>query len=222
MTTIQDTSPLSTFLNPAKSGSTGSSAIDETQNRFLSMLVAQMKNQDPLNPLDNAQVTSQMAQLSTVQGISDLNKTMQTLADSFNTAQMSQAANLIGHAVLVPGNTVLPEAGKNIVGVNLPNSVDSLTVTIKDAGGLTIRTLNLGSQSYGDHLFAWDGLKDDGTAATGGSYQFSVNAVQGGKPVDAQTLSAGQVNGVLRNGSAVQLDVDTVGTVNYTDVRQIL
>jgi flagellar basal-body rod modification protein FlgD len=208
-------------MNSTQSAASGS-AIDETQNRFLSMLVAQMKNQDPLNPLDNAQVTSQMAQLSTVQGISDLNKSMQSLLDSFGTAQMSQAANLIGHAVLMPGNAVSPDAGRNVIGVNLPNSVDSLVVTVRDSLGQPVRTLNLGSQSYGDQLFSWDGLKDDGTAAASGAYQFSIDAVQGGKAVEATALSVGQVFGVLREGANVQLNVDGLGAVNYTDVRQIL
>jgi len=77
-----------------------------TEERFLTLLVAQMKNQDPLNPLDNAQVTSQLAQLSTVSGIDKLNATLQTLAGSFAQAQSLQAAVLIGHDVLVEGNAL--------------------------------------------------------------------------------------------------------------------
>jgi flagellar basal-body rod modification protein FlgD len=222
MSTVQNTSALSAFTNTSQASSATSSTVSDIQNRFLSMLVAQMKNQDPLNPLDNAEVTSQMAQLSTVQGISDLNTSMQALADSLGAGQMSQAANLIGHGVLVPGNNVAPGAGYNVIGMNLPNSADQVKVTIQDATGQTVRTMNLGSQSYGDHLFTWDGLTDNGSQAADGAYQFSVSAVQGGNAMDATTLSVGQVNGVLRNGMDIQLQVDSVGAVNYADVRQIL
>jgi flagellar basal-body rod modification protein FlgD len=225
MSTVQNTSALSAFMNATQASSTGATSgntASDIQNRFLSMLVAQMKNQDPLNPLDNAQVTSQMAQLSTVQGITDLNTSMQALADSLGAGQMAQAANLIGHGVLVPGNNVAPSAGYNVIGMNLPNSADQVKVAIQDATGQTVRTMNLGSQSYGDHLFTWDGLTDNGSQAANGVYQFSVSAVQGGNAMDATTLSVGQVNGVLRNGTDIQLQVDSVGAVKYADVRQIL
>jgi flagellar basal-body rod modification protein FlgD len=222
MSSVQDVSALSSFLNASKTSAASTDSVSETQNRFLSMLVAQMKNQDPLNPLDNAQVTSQMAQLSTVQGISDLNKSMQALADSLGAGQLAQAANLIGHGVLVPGNSVGPGAGHNLVGMSLPSSADQVIVTIQNGAGQTVRTMNLGAQSYGDHLFSWDGVTDNGSQAADGAYQFSISAVQGGKAMDAQALSAGQVQGVLRNGADIQLQVDNVGAVNYADVRQIL
>ncbi len=94
MTTVQDTSNVSSLFGASASASTKTSS-EETTDRFLSLLVAQMKNQDPLNPLDNAQVTSQMAQLSTVQGIENMNSTLQALASSMGVNQMSQAASLI-------------------------------------------------------------------------------------------------------------------------------
>ena len=222
MSTVQNNPALSAFLNAGQASSTGNGSVSETQNRFLSMLVAQMKNQDPMNPLDNAQVTSQMAQLSTVQGINDLNKSMQALADSLGAGQMAQAANLIGHGVLVPGNNVAPSAGYNVIGMTLPNSADQLTVTIQDAAGQTVRSMSLGPQSYGDHLFTWDGLTDSGSQAANGAYTFRIDAVQGGNSIDATALSVGQVNGVLRNGADIQLQVDSAGAVNYADVRQIM
>ena len=222
MTTVDNASPLTSFLNAGQASAASNSAVSDVQNRFLSMLVAQMKNQDPLNPLDNAQVTSQMAQLSTVQGISDLNKNMQALADSLGAGQMAQAANLIGHGVLVAGNSVAPSPGRNVIGMNLPSSADQVVVSIQDASGQTVRTINLGAQSYGDHLFSWDGLTDSGSQAPDGAYKFSISAVQGGQATDATALSVGQVQGVLRNGADIQLQVDSVGAVNYTDVRQIM
>src|SRR3990167_8083696 len=91
------------FNAKAGAAATASTAAD-TQDRFLKLLVTQMKNQDPLNPMDNAQVTSQMAQLSTVTGIDKLNVTLQALSDSMASSQSLQAASMIGYGVLVPGN----------------------------------------------------------------------------------------------------------------------
>src|SRR4030065_346047 len=110
MSTVQDASSVSSLFG-AGTTAAASSTVQETEDRFLALLVAQMKNQDPLNPLDNAEVTSQMAQLSTVQGIEDMNATLEALSASMGVNQMAQAANLIGSAVLVPGNRISPVQG---------------------------------------------------------------------------------------------------------------
>src|SRR5512139_3712212 len=115
MSTVQDASNVSSLFGPGAAASSKNSTA-ETKDRFLSLLVAQMKNQDPLNPLDNAQVTSQMAQLSTVQGIEDMNSKLAALASSLGTNQMAQAANLIGRGVLVPGNSIGPTQVDNVMG----------------------------------------------------------------------------------------------------------
>lgn len=225
MSTVQNNAALSAFLNAGSASSASSSASNSAsniQNQFLTMLAAQMKNQDPLNPMDNAEVTSQMAQLSTVQGITDLNTTMQTLAGSLGAGQIGQAANLIGHGVVVPGNSVSPTAGYNEIGMTLPSAASQVVVTIQDATGQTVRTMNLGAQPSGDQFFNWDGMTDSGTPAPSGAYHFSINAQQGGSAIDAVPLSAGQVNGVLLNGTTIQLQVDSVGAVNYSDVHQIM
>src|SRR3569832_1271514 len=101
MSTVQDTSNVNSLFGASASTSSKSSVAD-TQNRFLSLLVAQMKNQDPLNPLDNTQVTNQMAQLSSVQGIENMNSSLQTKTANQRTNQKTQAASLIGRTVLVP------------------------------------------------------------------------------------------------------------------------
>ena len=136
--------------------------------------------------------------------------------------QSLQAASLIGHSVLVPGNSVAAGCGLQRDRHDPPQLADQVSVTIQDAGGRTVRTIGLGSQSYGDHLFTWDGLTDSGSQAASGAYTFKINAVQGGNAIDATALSVGQVNGVLRNGADVQLQVDSVGAVNYADVRRIM
>jgi len=218
MSTVQDASSVSSLLGavaPSKSSSA------DTQNRFLSLLVAQMKNQDPLNPLDNAQVTSQMAQLSTVQGIEKMNSSLQALAASMGTNQMSQAASLIGRDVLVPGNTVSPAQPQAVMGFDLSRAADDVTVSIKDAAGNLVRKLDLGARNLGVNVVAWDGLTANGTAAPAGAYSFTVDAVQGGQAVSNTALNLGLVNSVSQNAQGVQLNLAGNTSVGYADVRQI-
>ena len=105
MSTIQDATTIKSVCTYGTKN-TAKSAADDVQDRFLKLLVTQMKNQDPLNPLDNAQVTTQLAQISTVNGIEKLNATIEAMASSFTSGQSLQAATMIGKDVLVPGSTL--------------------------------------------------------------------------------------------------------------------
>ena len=177
-TSVQGTS--STTATTAASATTASQ-MAATQDRFLKLLVTQLKNQDPLNPMDNAAVTSQMAQLSTVSGIDQLNSTVQALSDSMAASQSLQATSMIGHAALVPGSQIDLLKGQSDAAVELTQPADKLTVTITDAKGNIVRTLQLGSQDAGMVNFQWDGKDDTGAAVADGSYKFSAKAVLGGK-----------------------------------------
>src|ERR1017187_4426245 len=118
--------------NKAASPANASEAGPNTQDRFLKLLVTQMKNQDPLNPMDNAQVTSQMAQLSTVSGIDKVNSTLKALTDSMSAGQALSATGMIGHGALVPGSTVELKSGKAVAGLDLSQGADSVKVSIQD------------------------------------------------------------------------------------------
>jgi flagellar basal-body rod modification protein FlgD len=222
MTTIQNTSSASSLLGTGtSSASAAAGSAADTQNRFLNLLVAQMKNQDPLNPLDNAAVTSQMAQLSTVQGIDNMNASLKALSASMGTNQMSQAAGLIGHDVLVPGNVVSTAQPQNVMGFELTSPADNVTVSVNDASGNPVRTLNLGPRSIGVGAVAWDGLTDTGAAAGAGAYTFSINATQAGQDVSSTALNLGAVNSVSQNSQGVQLNLAGNTSVGYADIRQI-
>jgi flagellar basal-body rod modification protein FlgD len=113
--------------------------------------------QDPLNPMDNAQVTSQLAQISTVDGISKLNSTLEKLTESSSDAQHLQAAALVGHAVLVEGSKLELLKGQSMGGVELTAPADRVAVTIKDASGLVVRELESRRRKQVSPSFAWDG-----------------------------------------------------------------
>jgi flagellar basal-body rod modification protein FlgD len=204
--------------------STGTTTATELNDRFLKLLVAQMNNQDPLNPLDNAQVTSQMAQINTVSGINNLNTTVTQLLSQFNTLASMQAAQLTGHNVLVEGNTLSIGAagGTATGGVSLSTPADTVTVDIKDAAGNTVRELQLGKQDAGVTRFDWDGKLANGDSAPAGSYTISVTAKAGSTAVPATALASRQVTGVTTNNGSVQLVLAGGGSVAYTDIKQIL
>jgi flagellar basal-body rod modification protein FlgD len=200
---------------------TAKTTTEEAQDRFLTLLVTQMKNQDPLNPMDNAAVTSQLAQLSTVTGIEKLNASVTAMSANFQSAQNLQAANMIGHGVIAPGSTIGLKDGKAIFGVELPQAADRVDLIIKDASGVTIRTMNVGVVPAGVNTMTWDGKTDVGTAAPNGVYSFSVNANSGDKKLDAINLSFGIVSSITSTPQGVRLSVDSGSDIAMSEVRQI-
>ncbi len=197
------------------------STVADTQNQFLNLLVTQMKNQDPLNPMDNAQVTSQLAQLSTVTGINQLNAAVATLSTNMIAGQNLQAANMIGHGVIAPGSAISLSSGKSIYGIDLVQGADKVDVTIKNAAGATVKTISLGSTASGLNQLTWDGSTDAGGVAADGQYTFSVAATSAGKAVDATALSFGLVSSVTSNAQGVKLSVANIGDINMADIRKI-
>lgn len=211
-------------LNASSSATsaTNASSVASTQDRFLKLLVTQMKNQDPLNPMDNAQVTSQMAQLSTVTGIDKLNVTLQALSNSMTSNQSLQAATMIGHGVLVPGSGVDLSGGIGYGGIDLAQSVDKVDIAIYDQAGALVRNIQLGAQPAGVVNWQWDGLSNTGASVADGSYTFAVNTTQAGNAVAATALQFGMVNSVTQGTQGVALRVGQLGGVALSQVRQIL
>lgn len=232
LTAMNGTSSSSSTSN--SSGLTDNSP-DAIQNRFLTLLMAQMKNQDPNNPMDNSQLTSQMAQLSTVSGISQLNSTLATLMGNLNSSQALSSANMIGHSVLAPGNgiqltsdTTKDASGNDVTkqravfGVNLATSASSVVVTIKDSTGAVVRTMDLGTQPAGAVPVIWDGTNDANAKAADGNYTFTVTASNNGTSVNATALAFGTVASVSTASDGIKLNVSNIGTIKPTDVVQIL
>ena len=209
-------------LSSSTSATTKKTAAEEQQDRFLTLLVTQLKNQDPLNPMDNAQMTSQMAQMSTVSGIERLNTTLNSLVDNIGTSQSMQAASMIGKGVLVPGSNLTLSEGAAYGGINLESAADQVTLKIKDSGGNVIQTEKLGAHEAGVFNIGWDGVLADGTTAPAGKYTFSVEAIQGGNAVTATALQIGTVSALVRSSNGFLLDLGSLGTVDFNDVQQIL
>jgi flagellar basal-body rod modification protein FlgD len=218
MNTIQDTTAAAGSAAPAA----GASGTGEIQDRFLKLLVTQMKNQDPLNPLDNAQVTSQLAQINTVNGIEKLNGTLSNLSTSFLAGQSLQSAALIGRSVLADGNRIVYAGTKVTSGAELAQPADRVTVTIADAAGNAVRTMELGPQQAGTARFEWDGLNDAGARLPEGAYTARIAAQRGGQPVTAVPLAIGRVSSVTFGNEGLRLDVDGIGAIQLAQIKRIL
>jgi flagellar basal-body rod modification protein FlgD len=195
------------------------STTEETSDRFLTMLVAQMQNQDPLNPLDNAQVTSQMAQLSTVQGIDKMNDTMAAMLSQI---QGMQAANLAGREVLVAGNGLRVSEGGGARGAyELPRGADSITIEIRNSANEVIASIPQGAKTSGMQTFQWDG-KIDGKAVPPGQYTFGVSGTLAGKPINPDTFTVDGVAAVIPNASGVRLSMASGATLTMDAIKAIL
>lgn len=209
-------------IGGGSSTKTATSTTADTENRFLTLLMTQIKNQDPLNPLDNAQVTTQLAQLNTVNGIEKLNSTLSTLLDGYNEAQAMQAAGIIGKNVMVAGNNLPLASGQAVAGAALDSKADKVTLTIKDASGKVVQTEELGAKDAGTFYFAWDGKDAAGNVMKDGNYTFSVDATAAGKKVTASAMQIGTVSAVVRSSNGFLLDLGAFGDVAFKDVQQIL
>lgn len=222
-TTVQNTSNnvSQALLDSVNGTKAKTDTTQEAQDRFMTLLVTQMKNQDPLNPMDNAQVTSQMAQLSTVSGINKLNSTVESLMRSLQMGQSYQASNMIGRQVLVAGNTVSNAGEGGYFGVDLPIGADKLAVEIKNSAGTTVRTLEFGAHAAGSFPLSWDGHAADGSIAPNGTYQFNITATVGGQSVEATRLSFAEVKSVSNGKEGVRLNLNNLSSVNMTEVKEI-
>ena len=226
------TQDLMTAVNSKKTTAADGSVQADT-DKFMTLLVTQLKNQDPLNPLDNAQITSQLAQLSTVTGVNKLNTTLESLKASYQASESLQAANMIGHGVLVEGDFAKLSGGKAILGVDLASPADKVQVIITDPRtGKDVDVIDLGATAAGVVPLAWDGVPDAARldaegkpqALADGKYTFRVVATRGGEKItDAKSLAFDSVSSVTTSAKdGVKLNLPTKGVVSMADIRQIL
>ena len=198
--------------------SAGTSAKDQS-DRFLKLLVAQLNNQDPMNPMDNSQMTSQIAQINTVSGIQQLNDSIQSMANQYTSMQVMQGAAMIGHQVLASGNTMSVNAGVGTAAVNLDADASSVKVQVLTAGGQIVDQFDMGSQTAGTHNIQWDASKYTGS----GTLTFSVTAKQGTAPVSSTTMVRDTIASVGTDASnAMSLTLKSGSAIKYDAIKSIL
>lgn len=208
-----------TALNP-KTNTTATVAAKnaaDTQDRFLKLLVAQMQNQDPMNPMDNGQVTSQMAQIQTVSGISTLDTSIKSLSTQFGQMQALQSVGLVGHDVSVASKRLNVRAGVGEGSYELASAADKVKLEILSPAGSVIDTVQLGAQGTGRQNFSWPSDKYDASA----KLNFRITASQGAGVVPATTFALDKVVAVNTSGAKLQLQLQNLGLVDYSAVTTI-
>lgn len=212
------------FSNLNKTSGTGTSGTSTTatddpgsQDRFLKLLITQIQNQDPLKPMDNAQVTSQIAQINTVTGIEKLNTTVQGLSGQFSQLQALQSASLVGRDVVVPGNVLDIDGGVGQGGFELSGAADAVKVEVLSPSGAVIDTFALGALGSGSHSFNWPA----GTATNDSALRFKVTATSGSVTSTPTLLMRDRVNAINTSGSTLNLELQNGGSVPYSSVRAL-
>lgn len=195
--------------------STMTTNSNDQQDRFLKLLVAQLNNQDPTNPLDNAQITSQIAQINTVTGINQLNDTVKSLASQFNATQQIQGATMIGRDVLSTGSALNVTKSLGQGAVDLSADADQVMVQVLTPGDKVIETVNLGALKAGRNNFSIDTKAYQNTT----DLSFKVVATANNKAVAATTLQRDTVNAI---GSDLSLSLNSGTTIKYDAVKAIL
>ena len=207
----------------ATNSATGGKALGK--DAFLQLLVTQLKNQNPLDPQDNSAFVAQLAQFSSLEGITTLNSTVSSLAGNYNSSQALQASSLVGRNVIVQTNTVqLDDPSKGMTGsVSVPSSIAGGTVSITDSSGTVVRTLDLGSRAAGSASFTWDGKDKDGNLVKTGTYTVKANASINGTSTDMATYLPATVNSVTisQTGGELMLNLSGKGTVALSKVQTI-
>ena len=201
----------------AAASSLASASDAGSQDRFLKLLVTQLQNQDPLSPMDNAELTSQIAQINTVTGIANLNTSVQALSGQFLQMQTLQGASLIGKDVIVPGNKLDITDGVGQGGFELAAAADSVKVEVLNAAGTVVDTVQLGASNAGVNGFNWvSGKYDNSSGLT-----FRVTATSGATKLDTTLLMRDTVNAVSTSGNSLTLELDRSGSTPYSSVKAI-
>jgi flagellar basal-body rod modification protein FlgD len=171
-------------------------------NTFLTLLVTQLKNQDPLNPMDNAQFTSQIAQFSQLEQQIKSNSYLASLNQTQQLTEQNLAASAIGREGLIQGSVVgLPTQGNANFGYKLSDAAAKVTITISDANGNVVKTLD-GDGTAGPHLISWDGSNNDGDQVDAGQYKVSIKATDAnGATVAGATYTYGVITEAAMDGS---------------------
>jgi len=194
------------------------------QGDFLKLMTTQLKNQDPMSPMDNKDFMAQMAQFTSASGIQDLNSSFKSFAQSMQKDQALRASSLVGHDVVVDSDSGrLPQDGTLDGTVTVPQAVDNLTVAIVDAAGQTVRKLDLGGQPAGQASFSWNGLNGDGQAMPSGTYKIAAQTSVNGSPVSLKTQAQARVNSISMSGAgeSPRLNLEGLGQLSLSAVRQV-
>ncbi|ACX96597.1 flagellar hook assembly protein FlgD [Halothiobacillus neapolitanus] len=215
------------------SGTSGNGAESLDMNSFMKLLTTQLQNQDPTNPTDNSQMIAQLAQFSSLQGISQLNTTVNGFQSTLQSSQIMQAAALVGKAAIVKGDTAhmynstaadgTTKASGILGAVDIPTGATSVSVSITNASGQVVDTQSVPVSGSARPTFSWDGTMPDGSVAPAGAYTVTANASVNGQGQAAQTYVGAVISSVGVTSSGPQLNLDGgLPPAKLSDVVEII
>ncbi|NIF29423.1 flagellar hook assembly protein FlgD [Pantoea sp. Tr-811] len=200
---------------------TGNSTLGK--DAFLQLLVTQMQHQNPLDPQDNGEFVAQLAQFSSLEGITSLNESVTNITSAMASSQALQASSLVGRSVVVQNDKAVVDTADSFnAQFVVPQAIDGAKVTVKDKDGNTIKTIEVDEQKAGYADFIWDGTNSKGEKVDPGTYTFTATATVDGKSVQMNTLLPAKVTSVSFNTTGeMVLNLAGVGKVSLSDVQTI-
>ncbi|MBM3115263.1 flagellar hook assembly protein FlgD [Jeongeupia naejangsanensis] len=222
MSAVNATSGFDYSTLNAKASKAKDSAADMQQS-FLKLLITQMQNQDPMNPMDNAQTTSQMAQINTVTGIQQLNTTMTQMMAGMAGSQSLQAVSVVGKDVMAPIKEISNYSGKDgfQLGVVLPTGHTGTKLSILDSAGNLVDTVDVGASQTGYTNVSWDGKLADGSNAPAGNYFVSASTELGGKTQQIDVFGWQKVDSVTFSSSGPKVQLASGKVIDFADIAQL-
>lgn len=205
-----------------KDESANSAAADK--NMFMKLLLAQIKNQDPLKPTEQTDFVAQLAQFSTLEGVQNLNSTVQDIGSMYRSTQALQATALVGRDVLVPGSVGYLEAGAKIEGtIAAGQAAGDITMTIKNASGAVVATRDIGNVGDAETPFSWDGTDNNGNPLPAGLYSIAIEGNNGGNNEALETNVYSRVNSVsiVDNQGGMMLNLNGIGQIASTKIQEV-
>ena len=195
------------------------------QEEFLTLMITQLQNQDPLQPMDDGEFISQMAQFSTVEEIGSMSNSLESLAQSLTSSMALQASTMVGRSVLVDGDIgTLGEGEPLQAGVELPAPLNNAFVRIFDASGQLVREMPLGPRNQGMATFEWDGTMTDGSKAAPGTFAVRAAYRNGDTEEGLPTYIASKVASITLNGGGTSAEVTTADgqRVSLSQIKAIM
>lgn len=224
MTTTDPIAAYAARTQAAAAANTKKSANSLGIEDFLALMTAQLKNQDPMKPLEGTEFVAQLAQFGAVSGIQKMQSSIEALATALRSSQVLNGTTLVGHDVLATADEFSFTQGVNVSGeVEVPAGTNSLDIRITDAVGQVVRTLRA-VPTAGINTFTWDGKHDDGTAASSGDYAIEAVANLGTSSESLNVLLSGRVSSVTidGNGTGLTLNTAALGALAMNDVRRVM
>ncbi len=219
------------MISNVTTGATGTSAAEAAMKKsagmnkddFLKLFVTQLQNQDPLNPQDGTEFIGQLAQLTQVEQAYNTNTNLQSILNQGGNSTTFAAVSLIGKEVQALGSQVnLQQGAPAALNLSLDRPASQVSLTVQDANGVVVKTIEAGAMAAGIGSVAWDGTDNSGAAVAPGAYSFSVAAVDvNGASVAGTPFVKGKVDGVDMSGAQLVLSIGNV-KLNLSDVTAVV